>query len=313
MSDAPGLAFVETKPYRLFREFCDACRRDRYIGLCYGPPGVGKTLSARHYTDWDRVEPADPYTGRGAFRPGEVPGNGSVFYTATVVNSPGQIERDIAALRGKMTELVLQRLRGEEESRIAAARRRLEREQAHHRNQGHRFAGKAKQLRRAETALSRAVLGHAERRRELGDPTGLIVIDEADRIKVAGLEQVRDVFDRGGVGVVLVGMPGLERWMTRYPQLYSRIGFVHAFRALTAEEVRELLGQRWRPPGVSLPEDLLRDVEGVAALIRVTGGNFRLLHRLLAQVGRILEINGLGVVTREVVEAAREVLVIGAA
>jgi DNA transposition AAA+ family ATPase len=212
-----------------------------------------------------------------------------------------------------MTELVLQRLRGEEERRIAAARRRLDRERAHHRNQGHRSAGKAPRLRRAETALSQAVLGHAERRRELGDPTGLIVIDEADRIKVAGLEQVRDVFDRGGVGVVLVGMPGLERWMTRYPQLYSRIGFVHAFRSLTAAEVRELLGQRWRPPGMSLPEDLLTDDEGVAALIRVTGGNFRLLHRLLAQVGRILEINGLGVVTREVVEAAREVLVIGAA
>jgi len=37
------------------------------------------------------------------------------------------------------------------------------------------------------------------------------------------------------------------------------------------------------------------------------------MNRLLAQVGRILEINGLGVVTREAVEAAREVLVIGAA
>jgi hypothetical protein len=56
-----------------------------------------------------------------------------------------------------------------------------------------------------------------------------------------------------------------------------------------------------------------RGVEGVAALIRVTGGNFRLLHRLLAQVGRILEINGLGVVIREAVEASREVPVIGAA
>jgi hypothetical protein len=41
----------------------------------------------------------------------------------------------------------------------------------------------------------------------------------------------------------------------------------------------------------------------------VTGGNFR----LLAQLGRILEINGLATVTREVVEASREVLVIVAA
>ena len=62
-----------------------------------------------------------------------------------------------------------------------------------------------------------------------------------------------------------------------------------------------------------MSEDLLADDEGVAALIRVTGGNFRLPHQLLALVGRILEINGLGRVTREVAEAAREVLVIGAA
>jgi DNA transposition AAA+ family ATPase len=313
MSDAPGPAFVETKEYRRFREFCDACRRYRYIGLCHGPPGVGKTLSARHYADWDRVESANPYACRGVFGPGEVPGHGSVFYTAKVVNSPGQIEGDLARLRGKMRELVLQRLRGEEEPRIAAARRKLEEEQAEYLWNGDWFAGEAPRLREAEAALSEVVLGGAERRRGVVDPTELLLIDEADRIKMAGLEQVRDIFDRGGIGVVLVGMPGLERRLTRYPQLYSRIGFVHEFRPLTAEEVRQLLRQRWRPPEVPLPEDLLADAEGVAAVIRITGGNFRLLHRLLAQVGRILEINGLGTVTREVVEAAREVLVIGAA
>ena len=111
---------------------------------------------------------------------------------------------------------------------------------------------------------------------------------------------------------MLIGMPGLERRLARYAQLSSRIGFVHEFRALGAAEVRTLLAS-WRPPGVALPADLLADAEGVATIIRITGGNFRLLDRLLTQSGRILALNGLGAVTREVVEAAREVLVIGAA
>jgi len=49
----------------------------------------------------------------------------------------------------------------------------------------------------------------------------------------------------------------------------------------------------------------------VAAIIRITQGNMRLIDRPMKQVERVLTANQLMVVTKEVVETARKNLIIG--
>jgi DNA transposition AAA+ family ATPase len=283
------LVFAPTKEHLRFGEFCDACRKYRYIGLCHGVPGAGKTRSAREYADWDVLSPLFPeelftLVGRRHLddqfphKPFATPGSPdftevlpcrTVYYTAPVTATASRIEREVMALQATLSYLV----------------------------------EAAEQASRGKDDFLMAY--------RLPKRTELVIVDEAQRLRMAGLEQLRDLYDRGKFGLILIGQPGLEKSLARYPQLYSRVGFVHQFHVLSEEETRWLLEQRWSHLGMNLRVDDFTDQEAISTIIRITGGNFRVIHRLLMQVERILEINDLRTVTKEVVEKARERLVLG--
>ena len=68
--------------------------------------------------------------------------------------------------------------------------------------------------------------------------------------------------------------------------------------------------KRWSHRVKAYSDDFT-DKEAVATILRITRGNIRLIERLMLQVEHVLVANQIQVVTKEVVETARQNLIIG--
>src|SRR5215217_7005098 len=92
---------VITTEHRRFAEFCDACRRYGYIGLCYGASGVGKTSLG------EQLQSMGNHAGNRSLewssRGGPIPD--TILYTPSVVNTPRGINTDITRFRATLTDL----------------------------------------------------------------------------------------------------------------------------------------------------------------------------------------------------------------
>lgn len=265
--------FIITREHRRFIEFADAVRRSCTIGLCFGPAGVGKTLSARRYAHWDKSHDLltnwGPRTDNDAKIYAALARRRTVLYTPSVLTSPRVLKNELDQALSRTSICIEQHL--------------------------------------APTNPNRQnpwPFRHGK------NYVQLIIVDESERLRPTALELLRDWYDRDNIALILIGMPGLEKQFSHYPQFYSRVGFAHQYRPLGNDELLFVLQRHWRALGKTLDPEDFTDAQTIAAITRVTRGNFRLLERLFPQIERILKINELDTITN-VIEAAQSTLVIG--
>ncbi len=138
----------------------------------------------------------------------------------------------------------------------------------------------------------------------------LVIIDEADRLKLGSLEVIRDLYDRTPLSVLLIGSPGIERRLRRtgYGQLHSRFSLAYEIQPLTNDELRSFISRQWNE--IDLP--CTADDAVSTAIMRISSGNFRVLHRIFNEIKRLQKINRFQLITPDVVEVARKGLLLGA-
>jgi DNA transposition AAA+ family ATPase len=131
---------------------------------------------------------------------------------------------------------------------------------------------------------------------------GLLIIDEADYLAKGShppttpplLDTVRDLHDASGAPILLVGMDGLARTLSLYPQFWDRVLVAEEARALTTAEV------------VTLGHDLAGlNIDAAAAedIRRATAGNLRQTILYLVRLDRRAKANRSTTVARDWVSA----------
>lgn len=102
--------------------------------------------------------------------------------------------------------------------------------------------------------------------RKISGTGGLLIIDEAQHLSVAALDQLRSIYDATGVGIALVGneavytrMAGGQR-AAYLDRLFSRIGKRVPLNGASRQDVQALAGA-W-----GMSDDCRRALEGIAAM-----------------------------------------------
>lgn len=132
----------------------------------------------------------------------------------------------------------------------------------------------------------------------------LIVIDEAERLKVSQLELLRDLYDQGNMGLCLVGLDSLRSLLQRgknlrenLVQLYSRVAYQKVVDILEPEDVELILNDKIEKHNVSK-----LFMKNLSKRYRSRGG-FRAILKLSNLALKLAEKNNIKSINDEFLEA----------
>ncbi|NCS32728.1 AAA family ATPase [bacterium] len=129
----------------------------------------------------------------------------------------------------------------------------------------------------------------------------LVIIDEAEYLPKRALDLVRSIYDRTGIGILLVGMPKLmSNLMGKnqdFRQLYSRIDLSVRVESCTDDDVQQFVN-RYFP-----------NSNGIWKHFAEKTRNARSLNKLLKQTKRMCEVNEASLNKEIINEATKYVLI----
>ena len=111
----------------------------------------------------------------------------------------------------------------------------------------------------------------------------MVIIDEADRLKAKTFAEVRDIFDKLEIPVILVGTDRLDTVIKRDEQVYNRFRACHRFGKLSGEDFKRTV-EIWEKQILKLPvASNLSSKRMLKTLGEATGGYIGLLDMILRE------------------------------
>ena len=137
---------------------------------------------------------------------------------------------------------------------------------------------------------------------KLKNSNRLIIIDEAEHLPYKALELLRRIYDKAGVGILLVGMPklvaNLRGQKGQYEQLYSRVGVSKEVNPLDSTDIQKII------------DKTLPNVFGMTEkFLEISGGNTRVLTKLMARADKAAKLSESSI-DEEIIEEVAKMLIV---